>query len=171
MSEVIKTLSLEGHDSELFSFLEPGFKEQLRGHEAASMPLWTFGRVHEGALSSVPMWNGIGGGFVWTKEPAITQNGNGWYSHRGYVSDGPLIRADSLTLVRMYFSNGHVCLLDDKLWVTPADPLLERLRYIRGYGEASSESPEWAVLECEYFDWCIAALDKVLAKHNLDHID
>lgn len=157
------TKIIDGHDSELFSFLPEEYKNQLRNHPSANVPLWTFGDVtKDRELRSVPMWNGAGC-FAWTKKPHVTPcNGSDRYvNYRGFVCDDELIQVNALSLVRHYFAQGDSVNLDDASWLIPCDRRLERLSYIRGWDGKSTDSPEWPIKLCEYFDWALNALEKL----------
>lgn len=165
MDPVVEKLSIEGHGSELFSFLDEATRARLESHRGARVLLWSFGRISRDALASVPMWNSRVSCLAWRNKPMITKaEGERWASYRGFVTDDPLCQVPALTLVRLLFGNGYTCSLDDGPWIRdPADPQLRRLRYIRGYGHHSTQSPEWPALRESYVVWCIRALDIVSA--------
>jgi len=155
---MITQISLNGHDSELFSFLDDQFIKQLQQHPAANKPLWTFGLVRNEHLASVPMLNRDC--FAWTAIPGVCPIPLSTF--RTYKSDDPLIEVSALALVRYMFSKGYTCSLDDRHWIrTPADRQLERLNYIRSWFGKSPKSPEWPQIKAEYFGWCMLALNQV----------
>ncbi len=143
---MIELLCLEHHNSELFSFLDPQCVSKLREHRAANVPLWTFGDTIEGKLRSVSVWNGPPFSFAWTAKPTVDRSA-GWSHYGSFTCADSLIEVSAITLVRHYFVQGYPCALDLVPWIRPADPTLQRLRYIRGYGGKSVDSPEW--LKCK----------------------
>lgn len=158
--QVIDGLCLEGHDSELFSFLDPAYIEQLTKHPAANVPLWSFGRVDEGRLRGVPMWNTSPGCYAWMGKPVVQACDDGFTNYRGMVTKDGIIQLTALTLVRYLFVQGYTCALDDRHWIAAsADPGLERLPYIRGYGGKSKQSSSWPLRQADYFDWALVALE------------
>ena len=161
---MITEIGLDGHDSELFSFLPEAYKEQLRKHPAANVPLWTFGdTTKDGALRSVPMWNGFPGCLAWTEKPHVEpcNDSDKFVSYRGFVCRCNLVQVAALALVRHYYSQGYSVALDDELWLTACDPQLTRLSYIRGWGGKSTGSPEWQEMLPVHFDWALEALERV----------
>lgn len=160
---VISQLALAGHDSELFSFLDPAYVEQLTKHPAASRPLWTFGTVTDpGALRSVSTWNTSPGCFAFTRKPVVENRDGKFLNFRGFVTNDQVIAVEALILIRHLFVQGYTCGLDLRPWIsTPADRALERLPYIRSYAGKSPESPEWQTLQCDYFDWALTALHAI----------
>lgn len=168
---MITQISLHGHDSELFSFLDEQFIQQLQSHPAANRPLWTFGSVRKqhindcavDVLSSIPMWNTNPSCLAWTAVPDVAPFPNSRFrSYKGFTTDDPLVEVSALALVRQLFGNGYTCALDDRQWIdTPADRQLERLIYIRGWSNKFHASPEWQKLKAQYFDWCLNALELV----------
>lgn len=156
---MIENLTLAGHDSELFSFLNPAYVAQLQQHPAADVPLWTFGSARNEQLDSVSMWNTSPGCWAWRKIPPARRDGD-WWHYRGLTTHSDLVQVAALVLVRHLFVQGYTCALDDQAWIhRAADRRLERLRYIRGWGGCSVASPEWMGMQAEYFDWAITALD------------
>jgi len=47
MSDLITAIALEGHDSELFAFLDAAYRQELLTHPAGKKPLWTFAETGE----------------------------------------------------------------------------------------------------------------------------
>jgi hypothetical protein len=170
MNPVIAKLAIEGHDSELFSFLTDAERERLMSHRGANVLLWSFANECNGVLQSVPMWHRGAGCFAWRSRPQVIKaEGEKWSSYRGLVCCEPLCLVPALLLVRILFSGGYRCTLDHANWITePADRELRRLRYIRGYGDHSTESPEWPALRESYVQWCIKALDIVAAGDEIE---
>jgi hypothetical protein len=177
---VIDRLGLEGHDSELFSFLEADRVEELRSHPSAEMPLWTFGRpVPESvgfgntALCSVTYWNSRPSCLAFTERPEVVQCEPGpsgkpstFHRYRGFTTDDPLIQVTALVLVRYFFVQGYTCALDDRQWIrTPADPGLDRLTFIRDRSPAresvKKELGIWMDLKLAYYRWVFTALNQV----------
>lgn len=161
---MIDRIGLDGHDSELFSFLPEAYKEQLQKHPSANVPLWTFGdTTKDGALRSVPMWNGRPGCFAWTEKPHITpcSDSDRYVNYRGFVCDNELIQVAALALVRYYYVQAYSVALDDQMWLTACDPTLTRLSFIRGWGGKSTASPEWQEMLPVHFDWALEALERV----------
>lgn len=166
---MITDLNLAGHDSELFSFLDPAFVEQLQQHPAANVPLWTFGTVERTPgvdilvekLRSVSMWNTIPGCWAFRAIPPLKGEGN-WLNYRGLTTNDQLIQVAALVLVRHFFVQGYTCALDDVAWIMQrADPGLDRLLFIRGRCGCSTASPDWMPRQAAYFDWALAALDAI----------
>jgi hypothetical protein len=161
---IIESLSLEGHDSELFSFLDLEYIEVLRNHSLSDMVLWSFGSMNStNQLTSVPMWNTDMMCFAWTRCPNVNRDAkSGFANYRGYVTKDPLLEVRALVLLRHLFCNSYNCVLDDQFWIKDrADPTLERLRYIRSWGDSSINSQEWTVLKKTYFEWMIRSLNKI----------
>lgn len=157
-------IQLTGHDSELFSFLDKAYVEQLQSHTHADVPLWTFGTLnqHSQQLISVTMWNGEPGCFCWSVFPAFNRDEYGWATHNGFTTKDDIISVRALDLVRYFFVHGYTASLNRSRWISePGDRTLERLRYIRGYGGFSTNMPEWDVMKAEFFDWALRALDTV----------
>lgn len=168
---MITQISLHGHDSELFSFLDEQYIQQLQQHPAAIKPLWTFGTARSmeidgtevETLSSVPMWNASPNCFAWTSAPDVAPRPDSKFrSYKGFVTDDPLIEVSALALVRQLFGSGYTCALDDHTWIQfPADRQLERLAYIRGWHGMDKATAQWSILKAQYFDWCLDALEVV----------
>ena len=161
---VCSDLALKGHDSQISTFLNPDYMEQLVKHPKAKYPLWTLGDLHDGMLRSVPMWNGNPGCFAWTYQPPIQQceDSDKFVSYRGFVTDSSLFQVEALVLIGHYFDHSYTVALNDQRWIdNRADPSLERLRFIRGMFGESTDSPEWMVLQAGYFDWCLNELDQI----------
>lgn len=170
---VIDRLGLEGHDSELFSFLEAERVEELRSHPSASTPLWTFGStVPESvglgvtALRSMSYWNSRPSCLAFTERPDVQQcepyNGkpSEWHRYRGFTTVDPLIQVTALVLVRYLFLNGYTCALDDRPWIPkPADPGLDRLSFIRR--PPKNHEAMWDCLKADYLWWVFEALNQV----------
>jgi hypothetical protein len=170
---VIDRLGLEGHDSELFSFLEAERVEELRSHPSASTPLWTFGSVvpetvglGTTALMSVPSWNSRPGCLAWTERPDVERcephNGkpSEWHRYRGFTTNEPLIQVNALVLVRHFFVQGYTCALDDRPWIPkPADPGLDRLTFIRRHKQ--TQGSIWDCMKADYYWWAFVALNQV----------
>lgn len=162
-------LCLAGHDSELYSFLDSAFVEQLRRHPSAEVPLWTFGTLEDERLASVPMWNRYAAAscLAWTSVPAARREGK-WWNYGGLTTDDDLYQVHAIVLIRHLFVQGYTCGLDDRWWIDmPADLTLERLPYIRGYAGKSTESPEWMDLQAKYFDWALEALEHLLKRGHV----
>jgi hypothetical protein len=176
---VIDRLGLEGHDSELFSFLEAERVEELRSHPSASTPLWTFGEVvpetvglGTTALMSVTYWNSRPSCLAFNERPDVEQcephNGkpSEWHRYRGFTTNDLLIQVNALVLVRYLFVQGYTCALDDRQWIPkPADPGLDRLSFIRGWvpqrAAVKKESAVWCDMKIAYYRWAFEALNQV----------
>jgi hypothetical protein len=170
MNPVLRKLKLEGHDSELFSFLNDAERERLMSHRGANVLLWSFANESGGVLQSVPMWHHGAGCFAWRSRPQVIKaEGEKWSSYRGLVIYEPLCQVPALLLLRCLFSGGYRCTLDHAVWVTePGDRSLRRLHYIRGQFGCSTDSPEWPRLRESYVQWCIEALDIVAAGDEIE---
>lgn len=157
--QTLTELALAGHDSEAFSFLGADYIEQLTGHSAARVPLWTVGSQADGKLTSASMWNGIGC-LAWTAEPNYEREAGGWIRLGSFVSRDEMLTVEALVLLRLLFGSGYRCTLNGWHWIDqPADPTLERLAFVRGYGGRSTDDPDWAILKAQYFDWFLTRLD------------
>lgn len=162
MSDLITAIALEGHDSELFAFLDAAYRQELLTHPAGKKPLWTFAETGEcDELRSVPSWNTVPSCIAWTDIPPVHSE-SGWQNYRGMVTRDTLYRVQALALVRYFFVQGYTCLLDDQPWIEqPADPGLERLGYIRGWDGRDRMSDKWKAMQTYYFDWAFRALERL----------
>lgn len=168
-SDVVSTLALEGHDSELFSFLETPRLEILRGHLAATRPLWVPCAVTEsGALNGISVWNTSSGWFqslAWRSMPPNDGDVGeepGYYRVHGFVMQRPR-PVEALVVIRHAFVQGYTAILDHQPWIErPADPYLERLSFIRRYDYRSTRLGEWDKKREHYFRWAEGALDRCL---------
>lgn len=169
MTQIISKLAVEGHDSELFSFLEEHRIEAIEAHPAAHVPLWTFGNLHKDALSWACFWNGPGC-MAWTEAPKIqATDSDRFVSYKGYVTDDALFQVEALVLVRLMWGSSLTCLLDDQPWIEHrADPQLERLPYIRGYKGFQPDPQRWFEMKNSYFRWVHRALDAVAQRVELE---
>lgn len=173
---LIERLSLDGHDSELFSFLEPQLVDELRSHPSASTPLWTFGSIYDlemdppiPVLESVSTWNTRPSCLAFTERPDVDPcepyNGkpSEWHRYRGFTTNEPLIQITALALVRYFFVQGYTCALDDRPWIPkPADPRLERLPFIRNWKpQPDNREVIWSDMKHEFHCWAIDALNQV----------
>lgn len=112
---MITELSLAGHDSELFSFLDREYIEQLQTHPSAGSALWTFGSVVGEQLTGVASWNThrfpLTQALVFTSRPTIDAESGRWPNCRELAE------------------------LDGLAWIAEAiDFQLERLSFIRANG-------------------------------------
>lgn len=160
---MITEAAIAGHDSDLFSFLDREYIEQLTSHPSANSALWTFGQVVEGSLACVSAWNTnrfpLLEALVFTSRPSVKLEGlSNLYG--GYCTGDPLICVSALTIVRDSFNNAHLAKLDDRRWITSAGDFgLERLSFIRS--RVPIHEVRWASLKARYFRWCVDALDRV----------
>lgn len=160
---MITDAAIAGHDSDLFSFLDREYIEQLQSHPSANSALWTFGQVVEGALTCVSAWNTnrfpLLEALVFTSRPAVEPEG-AFVTYRGYTTGDPLVCVSALTFVRCAFNDAHLAKLDDRRWIkAPGDFRLERLSFIRS--SVPIHEGRWAALKASYFRWCMSALDRV----------
>ena len=186
---IIKSLSLAGHDSELFSFLEVERISELVSHPSAQTPLWTFGtwdapeylQKQEAELRSVCSWCTLPTCLAFTSKPTLEkcESSNGtsdrWHRYRGYTTDNPLMQVDALVLLRYLFVQGYTCSLDDHRWVSHVgDAGLQRLRFIRSNRPKTElEEMSWQTRKAEYFCWVFEALNRVptnLGVARIDHL-
>lgn len=169
-ANIITQLGLEGHDSELFSFLDPSYVEVIQAHPAAHIPLWTFGHAHNDALTWSCFWNGPGC-MAWTQAPMVQRaSSDRFVSYRGYITDDELLQVEALVLVRLVWGSSLTCLLNDRKWMQHrSDPQLRRLSYIRRYREFQPDPQEWYRMKNSYFRWVMKALDRVECVSQRDH--
>jgi hypothetical protein len=179
---MITRLGLEGHDSELFSFLDPEMVQQLRKHPSASSSLWTFGCLclePSDALSSICSWNiyndlfPVCTGLVFTAEPGLrSTESNRFHSWRNFTTSDPLVCVDALTVVRYIATQGITAQLDGGDWIRqPMDWPCDRLKFIRDEWSKWKHCPDfesesqwqqaWLEIKHDFFRRCMLALDNV----------
>lgn len=176
----IARLGLEGHDSELFSFLDPEMTQELKSHPSASSALWTLGYVCTmpdtglQALSGVTSWNIHGDIFpvttalAFSSKPELrSSDSSRFHSWRGYTTDDPLICVEALTLVRYIATQGITAQLNGIDWIRqPMDWSCDRLKFIRDdwsrwkHCEAQWKRT-WQAIKDDFFMRCMLALDNV----------
>lgn len=166
----VSSLSLAGHDSELFSFLDRQYIDELVRHPQAKTELWTFGdTTGDEVLRSISSWNTSPMCWAWTDKPTVTVDSENaarrvWSNYRGLTTCKSLLQVEALTLIRHLFCQGYTCALNDRSWIVePADRQLHRLRFIR-HPEMTDDdfrASVWADMKASYFDWCLMALEDI----------
>lgn len=172
----VETLALDGHDSELFSFLSPDQKRVLREHPEAARIIWTFGSTtEEGTFRTCCYWNGAGI-LVSLEELRTEPIENSSMRRYGAFTMAPgsdAIAVRALTLVRYVFVQAYpvYSLEIGTRIVEPADPQLARLEYLRGYAKSeggfySKDDPEFVAMKSSFFEWAKTALDLLSESAN-----